>query len=89
MRRPVSYVVAFHDDRAEFRPADIHNSPDLARRLSIRARVTAVLKRGPQRIEALAEALGERSDSVRRTVQRYDKVFVHLGEGQYALLQKT
>ena len=89
IRRPVSYVVQFSNDRAEFRPADIADSPDLAGKLTIRQRLIPLLKRGSMSIEALAEALDERPDSVRKTLVRNYKVFTYVGGDQYGLLQRT
>jgi len=88
-RRPVSFLVTFTRERTVFGPADISDAPDLGGKLSIRHRLIPLLKRGSMSVEALAEAIDERSDSVRKTLVRHPKVFVRLGDDQFGLLQTT
>jgi hypothetical protein len=86
---PAAAIAITFGERIQIQSADPSDSPDLAAKLTIRQRLYSLLRRGPMTVEALAEELQERSDSVSRTLRRYPQTFTQLEGGQIALLQKS
>jgi hypothetical protein len=75
-RRPVGLEFTFTSECINVRNVDLASVEGLAERLPIKARIEAVLKRGPMTYAALAEELGQKVESIQRTVSRYKDKFV-------------
>jgi hypothetical protein len=82
----VSYLITFTEQRTEFRRVDIADSPELAGKLSVRQRMTHLLKRGALLAETIAEEIEAEVETVKRTARRYKHNFVVLDGGRIGLL---
>jgi hypothetical protein len=87
LRPPVGYRISFDEDRTTFRRMNIADSPDLAGKLSIRQRMTHLLKQGAMMPDAIAEELDADPETVRRTIRRYKTTFTVLDGGRVGVLE--
>jgi hypothetical protein len=83
---PIALNVSFTADRTSIRRTDIAASPDLAPNLSVRARMTYMLKRGAFTADEIAEEIGAEVETVTRTQRRYKNLFTILEGGKIGLL---
>ena len=73
------------DGRVAVTPVDVAHVDDLAAKLPLWQRLRAALRAGPQSVEALADNLAEKTDSVRKALIRSPKIFTRVeGAGQKA-----
>jgi hypothetical protein len=86
-RHPVALRVSFEDQRTVYTPVAISQVSQLTESLSIKERMLLILRNGPMGMQELAEALGAKADTVRRTAQREKGSFTILENGNVALLQ--
>ncbi|MGA3099088.1 MAG: hypothetical protein ABSF25_21740 [Bryobacteraceae bacterium] len=88
LQRPIGFTVSFADERTTFRRADVADSPDLARKLTIRERMMHLLRRGAMTAEAIAEEIEADPETVRRTIRRHKTMFTVMEGGRVGLPQK-
>jgi hypothetical protein len=91
--RPVGLSVAFTGATTTITKADLADSADLARGLSLRQRLATALKAGPKTIVALAAETGAKKDSIEKTLKRNPGTFTNLvqtpdGVHQWALVHR-
>jgi hypothetical protein len=84
---PVGFTVSFTEDQTTFRRTEVADSPDLAGQLSVRQRMTYLLRRGALAPEAVADEIEADVDTVKRTARRYKKLFTVLQGGRLGLLE--
>lgn len=93
LHSPIAFRITFDAARIDVVRTDVADSPDLAEYMTLRQRLIHLLRRGPRKLETLtAELCSDEKispDSVRRTLQRYKQIFVALGDGLYALRERT
>lgn len=90
-RRPVGLEFDFTPERIGVRPVDLADVDGLAERLSLAARMTALLKRGPLSFAEIATELDAKVDSVIKAVKRsnaFTKVSSRDGVQRIALLER-
>lgn len=85
LKAPVSFTLTFSPSQTLFQRANLSDSPDLAVKLSIRQRMTFMLKRGSMEINEIADELDADPQTVQRTVRRYRDQFVLLDSGRVGL----
>lgn len=89
----VCFRICHHDDekRTEIFPVDPLDVQEAAESLPLADRIEAVLRRGPMTREALADALEESFDSVKRITNRWIRKgrFVVLPGGRLAVAERT
>jgi hypothetical protein len=73
--RPVGLEFSFAPDLIRVRPVDLAQVDGLADSLPVWQRMRAALNQGPRTLAALAEDLGEKVDTVDRTVRRKSQLF--------------
>lgn len=86
-RTSLGFELTFTADRTLVRQVNPADVPDLAAGLPTRQRMEIALRRGALTIEQLAEEIGARPDTVRRTAARHDTRFRLLGGGRVSLLE--
>ncbi|MGE3844529.1 MAG: hypothetical protein AB7I50_23440 [Vicinamibacterales bacterium] len=69
----VGFTVRFGEERTEFKRVNLAAVAGLAEKLTIFERMTGVLRTGARSIPELAEELGAKTDTVWKTVQRWEK----------------
>lgn len=69
-RRPVAFTVTFGEDSTTYKRSDATEVPEFAQRMSVTERVTALLKRGPLVMTAIAERLDLELNTVTQAVNR-------------------
>jgi hypothetical protein len=89
LRAPVGFTVTFTEDRTTFRPADVADNPDLARRLTVRQRMTALLRKGAMAPDEIAREIDAQPETVTRTARRHKGLFVTLPDGRIGLFQRA
>jgi hypothetical protein len=70
LRSPVGFEIEFSNDRTTFRRIDLANVPDLAVRMSIMQRVNSLLRSGPKTRAEIAEHIGGKPDSIKKSIDR-------------------
>ena len=88
LQAPIGFTVSFTENCTTFRRADVADTPDLAKRLTIRQRMAALLRRGAMAPEEIAEQIEADLETVKRTARRYREQFVVIPGGRFALLEK-
>ncbi len=73
LRPPLGFAVSFTEDRTTFRRMNVADSPDLAGKLSVRERVTHLLRHGPMSVMTIAEELEIDVNTITQTVNRHLK----------------
>jgi hypothetical protein len=89
LRPPLGYTVTFTEDQTVFRRSEIAENPDLAGKLTVRQRMTSLLRKGAMPPDAIAEEIDADVETVRRTVRRYKNQFTVIDGGRVGLLQKS
>ena len=87
LKQPVGFTVTFTEERTIFRRSNVADSPELSKKLSVRQRMIAALKRGALAPEAVAEEIEADLETVKRTVRRYSKIFIVLSDSKVGLLE--
>ena len=85
LRAAVGFELAFGEQTTCVRRVDLQDVPDLAAGLTVRQRMAAALRRGAMTREALAEEIGAKPDTIKRTVNRYTRQFQVLDGGLVGL----
>ncbi len=84
---PISYKIHFEPEFTSIARADLADSEQLSERLSIKQRMWTLLSRsGSLTAEAIAEEIGEETESVKRAYRRSRKNFVLLSGGRIGIL---
>ena len=84
----VGFELSFDADRTRVRRVDLADVPDLAAGLSIRQRMVAALRRGAMTRDELADEIGAKPESIKRTINRYSRQFRVLEGGRIGLAQE-
>ena len=87
LRRPLGYEITFDDERTTFRRVEVADIPDLAGHLSVRQRMSHLLKSGAMDPKVIADELAAETDTIKRYARRYDQFTVIPG-GRIALLDR-
>jgi hypothetical protein len=82
----LGYRIVFDDLCTTFFREEPSDSPDLAKQLTARQRMYAMLKKGALTTEAIAEELKVEPVTVRSTVSRHKKLFMRLPDGRIGLV---
>jgi hypothetical protein len=88
VRPPVGFRVHFDEHRTTFYREDVADTPDLAGQLTVRQRMTALLRRGAMTPEAVADEIEAEVETVKRTARRYKDLFIVIPDGRLGLLEK-
>jgi hypothetical protein len=88
LRPPLGYSITFGEETTTFRRTDVADTPDLARKLTVRQRMTSLLRKGAMTPEAIAEEIEAEAEIVKRTARRYKNLFVMIPGGHVGLLEK-
>jgi hypothetical protein len=86
--KPIGFQIKFSDTSTFFSKCNPIDIPELAEGMSIRQRMRHLLKQGALPLEQIAERIGAKTDSVRRTVQRAGTIFTIIDGGKVALLSR-
>jgi predicted XRE-type DNA-binding protein len=86
---PTGFTITFSENQTSFTKSDPADTPELAENMSIRQRMNHLLHQGALPLDQVADALGAKPDTVRRTVGRYKNQFTILDGGKVALLQRV
>lgn len=78
LRPSVAYEFHFTDDRITVRRVDVAAVADLSDKVPLWQRMVSELRGGPMTQVALAEALGAKQDTIKRTVSRSTKLFTRV-----------
>ena len=89
LRASLGYTVTFTEDQTIFRRSEITENPDLAGKLSVRQRMTSLLRKGAMPPDAIAEEIDADVETVRRTVRRYKNQFTVIEGGSVGLLERS
>ena len=88
----MAYRFDFSSGRTAVRRVEAASVQSLAHTLPAWQRIKAALKSGPLTIPELAEEIGAREETTRRTVSRYDRLFTLIegsnGPKRVALLKR-
>jgi len=85
LRAAVGFELAFGEQTTCVRRVDLQDVPDLAAGLSVRQRMAAALRRGAMTREALAEEIGAKPETIKRTANRYSRQFAVIDGGLVGL----
>jgi hypothetical protein len=88
LQQPTGFKVQFTEDRTFFERLNPADNPELAEKMSVRQRMMSLLRGGSLPLNQLADELDAKSDTIRRTVQRYKSIFTVIEGGNIALLQR-
>lgn len=88
LRPAVGFEITFSDDRTRFRRIEVADVGDLAGQLSIRQRMTHLLRKGALSPELVAEELQADLETVKRTARRHKEQFIVIPGGNLALLER-
>jgi hypothetical protein len=86
--QPTGYRIQFSEERTIFSSSEPADTPDLAAKMTIRQRMTHLLRQGSMTIQEIAEALDADPESVRRSAVRNKTVFRVYQGGKVSLLQR-
>ncbi|MDA2915225.1 hypothetical protein MYX77_14980, partial [Acidobacteriia bacterium AH_259_A11_L15] len=67
----VGFEFAFAPERTRVRRVEVADVPDLSANLTIRQRMVYLLRRGSMSVEAIAEEIDSKRDTIARTARRY------------------
>jgi hypothetical protein len=87
-RPPIGWTIDFRADRAIFTRTDPAATPDLARGMTLRQRMTQLLKGGAMAPDDLARELEAKAETINRTARRYRDQFTVLPGGNLGLLER-
>lgn len=93
--RPFGYTLNFYtngDGNTEsilFNTVDLSSIPELAKGLTQKEQIKAVLLHGAIDIQTISEATGILSGSVKAVLYRHKDIFVHTGKGSWGLLSNA
>jgi len=77
---PTGYAVRFTNDQIEFSHADIARDDSLAVKLTCAQKMMSLLRRGPLTIAQIADEIGEKPETISRTVLRSrNRAFTRVG----------
>jgi hypothetical protein len=82
---PVGLEIKFEGDRTFFTKSEPAQTPEIAEKMTTKDRMRSLLKLGEMDIEELAKLIDAKPDTVRKTAQRLDRLFVCLPGGKVAL----
>ena len=88
LRQPIGYTVTFTEDETIFRRAEVADHPELAKGLSVRQRMTSLLRKGAMPPDLIAEEIDADVETVKRTVRRYKNQFTLIEGGKVGLLER-
>jgi len=88
LRKPFGVEVLFMHDTIKFVDREITDIPELAQKLSLKARIRLALFKGPHTVKELSEELGSSEATIRMALNRYVLDFEKNEEGQWFLRQK-
>jgi len=86
---PTGFEILFTDTRTIFKRTNPADNAELASGLSLRQRMTHLLRGGAMSIESVASELDAKQETVRRTVSRNTRSFVVLDGGKVGLAQRV
>lgn len=78
LRGEIGFRLTFSDDSTRVAPVNVADVTDLAAGLTLHQRMAALLRRGSLSVEDLADELGAKPDTVRRTADRYKTKFTRV-----------
>lgn len=76
-----------HTEMAVFKKIDVGDIPELSKTLPLKVRIASELKHGQMSVALLAEALEQKEDLIRMTLNRHKDTFVKVGS-DWGLLEK-
>ncbi len=88
LRPPAGFTVTFEEHRTIVRSSDVADTPELAEKLTVRQRMTHLLRRGALSPEVIAEEIDADVETIRRTVRRHKDRFTVLDGGRIGLLAR-
>ncbi len=88
LRPAVGYEISFGTGSTRIQPVDVDTVPNLSAQLSVRHRMAYLLRRGEMEVEAIAEVIDAKPDTVRRTARRYRQQFTVLPSGRIGLVER-
>lgn len=88
LRPPVGWKLSFQGSITTVRPCPITDASDLMDQLTLRQRMTMLLRRGPLDQQRLCEELDADRETVSRTLRRHKNDFVVLEGGRVGLAAK-
>jgi hypothetical protein len=89
LRPPIGFNITFDKDRTTIRPAEVADTPDLAKHLTVKQRMYDLLRRGPMTAESLAAQIDAKVETVTRTADRHNTLFTKLTNGSLALRERN
>lgn len=89
LRQPVSFRLTFSDSRTLFQKVDMSENVELSSKLTIRQRLTILLKRGSLTEEEIADSLDADINTIRKTVKRNHRDFIVLSGGRVGLCERS
>ena len=78
---PRGFRITFEDDRTIIRKEDVTNVPEFLEKLSLRARIIALLKEGRAPTKEIAENLERDEATIRAVLNRHKDIFVKVEDG--------
>ena len=87
LRPSLGFAIVFSDHQTIIRRAQVSDSPDLAKRLTVKERMYSLLRKGPMTPEAIAEEIEANVETVKRKARDYKNLFTVIEGGRYALLR--
>jgi hypothetical protein len=86
---PTGFRITFTEELTFFKRANPVDNPDLAANMTVRERMIQFLRSGAMSLQEIASGIDAEPDTVRRTAQRYNKIFTVIDGGKVALLQRA
>lgn len=88
LRHPVGFRIEFDETRTTFVRTDVRDCPDLAESMTVRQRMSSVLRHGAVGPKALADEIGAKTETVTRIARKYKGQFIVIEGGKLALHTK-
>jgi hypothetical protein len=88
LHQPLGFRLDFEDERTLVRRIEVADNAELAGQLSVRQRMTHLLRRGAMTPEAIAEEIEAEPETIKRTVRRYKSLFTVIDGGRVGLLER-
>jgi AAA domain len=88
LRPPLGFSITFAEETTTFRRTDVGASSDLATKLTMRQRMAYLLRGGAMTIEALAEEIEAKPETIKRTAYRNKGLFIVMEGGRVGLLDR-
>jgi hypothetical protein len=89
LRPPIGFTFTFANDRTRVRRAEVSDTPDLAKHLTVKQRMYDLLRRSPLTAESLAAQIDAKVETVTRTADRHSTLFIKLANGCLALRERN